>query len=127
MYLRRFGVLPAAQGHGIAAALVEAAVDARPRAPTTCTVVAREELPDTVRFWRRQGFREIRRDVAVRRAAPAAAHLRREARRRRDARPRRRLAGLLRAGDLLVLSGDLGAGKTTFTQGLGAGLGCGAT
>jgi tRNA threonylcarbamoyladenosine biosynthesis protein TsaE len=34
-----------------------------------------------------------------------------------------RLAGLLRAGDLLVLSGDLGAGKTTFTQGLGDGLG----
>jgi tRNA threonylcarbamoyladenosine biosynthesis protein TsaE len=34
-----------------------------------------------------------------------------------------RLAGLLRAGDLLVLSGDLGAGKTTFTQGLGEGLG----
>ena len=35
----------------------------------------------------------------------------------------RHLAGLLRAGDLLVLSGDLGAGKTTFTQGLGTGLG----
>lgn len=35
----------------------------------------------------------------------------------------RRLAGLLRAGDLLMLSGDLGAGKTTFTQGLGQGLG----
>ena len=33
------------------------------------------------------------------------------------------LAGLLRAGDLLVLTGDLGAGKTTFTQGLGRGLG----
>ena len=33
-----------------------------------------------------------------------------------------RLAGVLRAGDLLILSGDLGAGKTTFTQGLGAGL-----
>ncbi|MCF2530104.1 tRNA (adenosine(37)-N6)-threonylcarbamoyltransferase complex ATPase subunit type 1 TsaE [Yinghuangia soli] len=35
----------------------------------------------------------------------------------------RRLAGLLRGGDLLVLSGGLGAGKTTMTQGLGAGLG----
>lgn len=35
----------------------------------------------------------------------------------------RRLAGLLRSGDLLVLSGDLGAGKTTFTKGLGEGLG----
>src|SRR3954462_15504555 len=35
----------------------------------------------------------------------------------------RRLAGLLRAGDLVVLTGDLGAGKTTLTQGLGDGLG----
>lgn len=33
-----------------------------------------------------------------------------------------RLASLLRAGDLVLLSGDLGAGKTTFTQGVGAGL-----
>ncbi|MFI0357792.1 tRNA (adenosine(37)-N6)-threonylcarbamoyltransferase complex ATPase subunit type 1 TsaE [Actinomadura sp. 9N407] len=33
-----------------------------------------------------------------------------------------RLGGLLRAGDLLVLTGDLGAGKTTLTQGIGSGL-----
>ncbi len=34
-----------------------------------------------------------------------------------------RLAELLRAGDLVLTSGDLGAGKTTLTQGIGAGLG----
>jgi tRNA threonylcarbamoyladenosine biosynthesis protein TsaE len=35
----------------------------------------------------------------------------------------RRLSAVLRAGDLVVLSGPLGAGKTTLTQGIGAGLG----
>lgn len=35
----------------------------------------------------------------------------------------RDLAGVVRAGDLLLLTGDLGAGKTTLTRGLGAGLG----
>lgn len=34
-----------------------------------------------------------------------------------------RLAGVLRAGDLVVLTGPLGAGKTTMTRGLGAELG----
>ena len=33
-----------------------------------------------------------------------------------------RLAKYLKAGDYLVLNGELGAGKTTFTQGLGIGL-----
>ncbi|MGW2717980.1 tRNA (adenosine(37)-N6)-threonylcarbamoyltransferase complex ATPase subunit type 1 TsaE [Streptomyces sp. NPDC001492] len=35
----------------------------------------------------------------------------------------RRLAKLLRAGDLVMLNGELGAGKTTLTRGLGEGLG----
>jgi tRNA threonylcarbamoyladenosine biosynthesis protein TsaE len=34
-----------------------------------------------------------------------------------------RLAPLLRAGDLVQLDGELGAGKTTLTRGLGAALG----
>lgn len=35
----------------------------------------------------------------------------------------RQLAGLLRAGDLIILGGPLGAGKTTLTKGIGEGLG----
>jgi tRNA threonylcarbamoyladenosine biosynthesis protein TsaE len=33
------------------------------------------------------------------------------------------LAGVLRAGDLVLLNGPLGAGKTALAQGIGAGLG----
>ena len=35
----------------------------------------------------------------------------------------KKLAGLLKPGDVLCLSGNLGAGKTLFTQGLASGMG----
>lgn len=126
-YLRRFGVVPGHQGHGIAGALIDATVDAVLESGVgtdDLTVVAREELPATIRFWDRQGFREISRRsplVEMRRPlrtavlhAPTAEAMRGIG---------RSLAGQLARGDLVVLTGDLGAGKTTFTQGLGAGLG----
>ena len=39
----------------------------------------------------------------------------------------RSLAGKLRGGEALLLSGELGAGKTVFTKGLAAGLGIAET
>jgi len=123
MYLRRFGVVPAQQGHGVAGALVEAAVEAA-EGYDDLTVVAREELPATIRFWVRQGFREIRRyppNVELRRPLRMAVFHAPDAEAMRGLG--RSVAGQLAAGDLIVLTGSLGAGKTTFTQGLGAGLG----
>jgi tRNA threonylcarbamoyladenosine biosynthesis protein TsaE len=123
MYLRRFGVVPALQGHGVAAALIDAAVDAA-EGYDDLTVVAREELPDTIRFWERQGFREIRRaspNVELRRPLRTAVYQAPDADAMRGLG--RSVAGQLAPGDLIVLTGSLGAGKTTFTQGLGAGLG----
>jgi len=122
MYLRRFGVHPDAQGHGIARKLIDAVVDAA-EGYDDATVVAREELPRTLRFWERQGFREIARSsplVEMRRPLRTCVFDVLDA----DAMQAlgRSLAGQLQPGDLIVLSGELGAGKTTLTQGIGAGL-----
>jgi tRNA threonylcarbamoyladenosine biosynthesis protein TsaE len=125
VYLRRFGVVPAAQGHGVAHGLVRAALraGAEIEGVDRVVVLAREELPATIGFWERQGFGEVdrhapyvelARPVAHRVDVPTADDMRRLA---------LRLSSSLRAGDVLVLSGELGAGKTTFTQGLGEGLG----
>ncbi|GEP36607.1 hypothetical protein NPS01_02700 [Nocardioides psychrotolerans] len=122
VYLRRFGVLPAAQGHGVAAAMVDTAVEAwigRAR----LTVLAREELPGNIAFWERRGFAqadrrtpyvELSRPLPRLYDVPTADDMRALG---------ARIGADLRAGDLLVLSGGLGAGKTTFAQGLGEGLG----
>ena len=111
------------QGHGVAAALIDAAVEAA-EGYDDVTVVAREELPETIRFWERQGFREIRREspnVELRRPLRTAVYQAPDAEAMRGLG--RSMAGQLAPGDLIVLTGSLGAGKTTFTQGLGAGLG----
>jgi tRNA threonylcarbamoyladenosine biosynthesis protein TsaE len=39
----------------------------------------------------------------------------------------RRLASLLRPGDVVALKGNLGAGKTVFVRGIAQGLGCDAS
>jgi len=123
MGLRRVSVHPDAQGRGVAGALVlQAEHEAAERGSTAIRVLARVELPRTVRFWRHLGYVESDRDdpfVTLLKVLPVEV----ETRSSDEARAvGARLAGALRAGDLVILSGDLGAGKTTFTQGIGAGL-----
>lgn len=119
--LRRFGVVPGAQGRGVATALVDAARAASLGRPAL-VVHAREELPATIAFWERHGFVETSRsspyvelslplDTAF--EVPGAEEMRELG---------ERVGRSLVAGDLVVLTGELGAGKTTFTQGLGVGL-----
>ena len=81
---------------------------------------AREELAELVAFWRHRGFAVDRpaphgmilaKPLPLAITVPTARDMRRLG---------ERLAGLLRPGDLVIASGDLGAGKTTLTQGIGA-------
>jgi tRNA threonylcarbamoyladenosine biosynthesis protein TsaE len=122
LWLRRVGVLPEVREHGIATAIVARALDDA-ETYDDVAVLAREELPGTTTFWHDHGFAETARRspyVELRRAAPTAYDV-------PDAEAMRALgaslATVLRAGDVVVLSGELGAGKTTLTQGLGVGLG----
>ncbi len=126
LYLRRFGVLTKARGTGVAAALVQAAVEAAATSTSNyrrLSVVAREELPETIGFWRHRGFEQTDRRtpyVELARALPTVHDV-------ATADDMRALGGRvardLRAGDLLVLSGELGAGKTTFVEGVGRAMG----
>jgi tRNA threonylcarbamoyladenosine biosynthesis protein TsaE len=122
LWLRRVGVVPEVRDHGVATELVAEAL-VRAESYAEVAVLARSELSQTSRFWREHGFVPVG-------GRPPYVELRRPAPRAYDAPDAdsmralgAELAAGLRAGDVVVLSGELGAGKTTFTQGLGAGLG----
>jgi tRNA threonylcarbamoyladenosine biosynthesis protein TsaE len=122
--LRRVAVHPDAQGHGVASQMVVFAEGvARARGWSGVRLAARTELPETVRFWEHLGYGEIEHLgtlVTMAKQLPLVVDVPTAG----DTRELgRRLAAVLRAGDLVVLSGELGAGKTTFTQGIGEGLG----
>lgn len=121
--LRRISVHPRFQHRGVATAMVGVAEEVADRRGAACVcATARVELPGSRRFWERRGYVEIGRDkqrVQFAKALPfevvasSAEHTKEIG---------RRIAGVLAAGDLVLLTGELGAGKTTLAQGLGSGL-----
>jgi tRNA threonylcarbamoyladenosine biosynthesis protein TsaE len=122
--LRRVGVLNSVRGLGVAATMATKAEEiAAARKFGGLELEARVELPRTVEFWRRLGYVESGRNgnrLNMLKLLPITRVL-------RTAEDTRAFGGwlatLLRHGDLVILTGDLGAGKTTLTQGIGEGLG----
>ncbi len=124
LVLRRVSVVPRLQSRGVASALVGVAEEvAATRALDDVRLAARAELPMTVTFWQRRGYAELSRaDASLRLGKALSVEVFSP-----DAEATRKfgaaVAGLVQAGDVVILTGDLGAGKTTLAQGLGAGLG----
>jgi tRNA threonylcarbamoyladenosine biosynthesis protein TsaE len=121
---QRVSVHPDFQRHGIASAMVTAAEElAATMGHQRVELFARSEFAELIAFWQHRGFTLDRpapngvilvRDLPVAVRVPTAAAMRRLG---------RRLATVLRSGDVIIASGELGAGKTTLTQGIGQGLG----
>ena len=119
----RVSVHPRYQRHGVATAMVEAALDyAAELGFSDVELFAREEIAELIAFWQHRGFviqRSAPNGVVLARSLPLAVEVP-TAEQMQDLGVR--LAGLLRPGDLVIATGDLGAGKTTLTQGIGRGL-----
>ncbi len=121
---RRVSVHPDWQRHGIASAMVSAAEElAATLGFQQVELFARRELSEVLEFWQHRGFRIDRPapyGVVLSKRLPLAIRVPTSAR-MRDLGAR--LARVLEPGDVVIASGDLGAGKTTLTQGIGVGLG----
>lgn len=121
--IHRVSVRPAYQQLGIASLMLSVALETLSLRSVPCVeLIAREEFPQVVAWWHRHGFTERSRNgtsLTLGQVLPVSF----SAATADDTRDLgRRLAGLLRRGDVIIASGDLGAGKTTLTQGVGEGL-----
>ena len=121
--LCRVSVVPGAAGSGVGFQMVSATLTALADLGfRQVEAAARHEFPHNIAWWERAGFEQCRpteNGVVLARALPVAVQV-------PDADAMRRLgrqlAQVLRAGDVIVATGELGAGKTTLTQGIGEGL-----
>ena len=122
--LRRVGVLAPVRGLGVAAQMASRAREiAQELGFSGLELEARVELPGTINFWRNLGYVESERNgnrLTMLRMLPITHRLDTP----EDTRAFGEYLGTrLEAGDLLILTGDLGAGKTTLTRGIGTALG----
>jgi len=121
--IHRVSVRPSFQRLGIASVMVTVVLEALAlQSDQSVELVARTEFPAVVAWWHRHGFNETARtgtSLTLARQLPVCVQT---ATAEDTQALGRRLAGLVRAGDVLIAAGDLGAGKTTLAQGLGAGL-----
>jgi tRNA threonylcarbamoyladenosine biosynthesis protein TsaE len=119
----RVSVHPELQRHGIASVMVNAAEElAAIQGFKRVELFSRSEFPEFITFWQHRGFvvdRAVPHGVILTKSLPLAIKV-----------PTseamislgERLAQLLERGDVIIAGGDLGAGKTTLTQGIGRGL-----
>ena len=122
--LRRVGVLPQFRHIGVADAMVRATLRGLADAGVRrARLLARMELPQVVAWWRARGFlidHDVPHGFVMSISLPTPI----DAPTPDDMRALgRSLAGRLRAGDVVIASGDLGAGKTVLAHGIGDGLG----
>jgi tRNA threonylcarbamoyladenosine biosynthesis protein TsaE len=120
----RVSVHPDLQRHGIASAMVAAAEElAAIRGFERVELLARTEFGEFIAFWQHRGFvvdRQVDHGVMLAKPLPLAIKVPTS---EAMVRLGERLAKLLERGDVILAAGDLGAGKTTLTQGIGRGLG----
>jgi tRNA threonylcarbamoyladenosine biosynthesis protein TsaE len=120
----RVSVHPDLQRHGIASAMVTAAEEiAAIQGFKRVELLTRSEFPEFIAFWRHRGFvvdRPVSHGVILTKRLPLAIKVPTS---EAMVRLGERLAQLLERGDVIIAGGDLGAGKTTLTQGIGRGLG----
>lgn len=122
--LRRVSVIPEARGAGLGQEMIRNTLLAlADLGLEKVQLFARKDVPGAERWWAELGF--VRCETfptgwMVARDLPVALRV-------SDAEEMRelgsRIAAILRAGDVIVATGELGAGKTTLAQGIGAGLG----
>lgn len=122
--LQRVSVHPDFQHHGIASAMVhEVQGFAAELGFRRLELFARGEFAELIAFWQHRGFvvdRPEAHGVVLAKELPICLEIpTTEAMHAFGAK----LAGVLEPGDLIIANGDLGAGKTTLTQGIGRGLG----